>query len=280
MKRIAIPSLVMLVLGFAVAASLADTPPALKVTELGRGPAIVMVHGIGSGRLQWMPTARKLIGNHHVVLVDLPGHGDSPMLDPFSFNAAAAALSEVIAHQKAESTIVVGQGVGGTIALLAVSQHPERQRGLIVIDGATKLPQPIPDQQMKYFFDYLETNYEAVMKPMFVGQGRDSAQGAALWAQASLVPPASMKPYMHEFVTADVSKQMKELKVPLLYIGSEKVWPADKSWADLAKSIGYDEAVNLDTRRIAGAGAMIASEQPDTLAMVIHDFSARVVVKK
>src|SRR6185503_776511 len=114
---------------------LAAQAPALKTTEFGRGPTVVLVHGLGSGRMQWMPTARKLLAGYHVVMVDLPGHGDSAMPDPFTLNVAAAALDQVLARQKAESTIVVGQGMGGSIAVLAVQAHPEHVRGVIAIDA-------------------------------------------------------------------------------------------------------------------------------------------------
>ena len=101
-------------MGLLCAATLtAQTPVALKYTELGHGPTVVFVHGLGGSRMQWMPTVRKLITDHHVVLVDLPGHGESPMPDAFSFAACAAALDQVLAKQQGDSTVVVGHGLGG-----------------------------------------------------------------------------------------------------------------------------------------------------------------------
>ena len=114
--------------------------PALKTTDLGKGASIVFVPGLGSQRMQWMPTARKLVSGYHVVMVDLPGHGESPMPDPFSFDVAASMLDGVLAKQNPDSTIVVAHGVGGVIAVLEAKAHPERMKGLIVIDGALKSP--------------------------------------------------------------------------------------------------------------------------------------------
>src|SRR5207249_11560408 len=95
---------------FAARSRAADPAPmTLKTTELGDGPALVFVPDAGMPRTVWMPTARKLVAGHHIVLVDLPGHGESPMLDPFSFAAAAEALDRVLAKQKADSTVVIGQ---------------------------------------------------------------------------------------------------------------------------------------------------------------------------
>src|SRR5436305_256152 len=63
----------------------ATTPPVtLAVTELGHGPALVFLPDMGLGRNAWMPTARRLLPGHTIVLVDLPGHGESGMPDPFS----------------------------------------------------------------------------------------------------------------------------------------------------------------------------------------------------
>ena len=85
------PSLKHFGLGLAVLAVTAQAAegPTLRTTDLGRGVTYVIVPSMGNSRMQWMPTARKLIGQNRVVLVDLPGHGDSPMPDPFSLDAAA-----------------------------------------------------------------------------------------------------------------------------------------------------------------------------------------------
>ena len=45
----------------------AQAPVTLKTTEFGSGPTVVLVHGLGGARLQWMPTARKLIMNELVL---------------------------------------------------------------------------------------------------------------------------------------------------------------------------------------------------------------------
>jgi pimeloyl-ACP methyl ester carboxylesterase len=264
----------------AAATTFAGTPATIKISEFGRGPTIVFVHGLGGGRMQWMPTARKLLATNHVVLVDLPGHGESTMPEPFSLGACGDALAELLGKQNPDSTIVVAQGVGGMIAIKMMATHPGVARGLLAIDAGLKLPQAIPDQQQKYFLEMLDTNYEAIMKPMFVMQGRDSAQGVALWATASTVLPVNMKSYMAVLLTADESKSFHDLKGPFEFVGTEKVWDAKKTWPDVAKQLGYDETIPVDARRLAGAGALPASDQPDSLAALVRDFQTRAMAKK
>jgi pimeloyl-ACP methyl ester carboxylesterase len=259
----------------------AAPPVTLKTTELGRGPALVFLHSLGSERMVWMPTARKLMGTHRVILVDLPGHKDTPLPDPFSIAACSEALDQVLAKQKPESTVIVAHGFGGLIALHEVQTHPDRARGLIVIDAAAKSTFKIPDQQQSYFLQMLDTNYDDILKQMFKGQGRDSLQNLEMYAIAQQVPPATIKAYLKTALNVDETAALKTMKPDFLFVASARIWPDTTDWATLSKRIGYDEAGHpIATRRIANSAAMIMKDQPDTLAAVIADFTAKAIAGK
>jgi pimeloyl-ACP methyl ester carboxylesterase len=253
----------------------AAPPVKLETTEIGQGPTIVLVHQLGGRRLMWMPVAKKLMSRYHVVMVDLPGHGDSPMPDPFTFQTAAAALDPVIARFNPESTVVVGHGVGGLVALSEAGAHPERMKGLVVIAIAAHPEKPIPDQQQKLFFQMLDEHYEEFIRNIYVQMARDSAQGAAMNAQAALVPKVTMRAWLSQLLVSDLTDMVKKLKVPLLYVGSEKQWPADQAWPEFAKRYGYDQAPQVSWRRIGASGNYVPLDQPDSLATAIAEFAGR-----
>jgi pimeloyl-ACP methyl ester carboxylesterase len=257
----------------------AAAPVVLGTTELGHGPTIVILHALGSARAQWLPVARKLLADHRVVLVDLPGHGDSPMPDPFSIDAIAAAFDAVLAKQPADSTVVVGHGLGGTVALVEVHAHPERARGVVLIDTGLKFPMPIADQQKKMFLGWMDENFDGFLKQVYSKQGRDSAQGVEIHAQAALVPRENMKQYYHMMLDLDATNALVKFPRPLLYIGSELGWPANKDWAALAKERGLEGAGAIDTLRIEASAQLIMKDQPDSLAAAISAFAARVLAK-
>ena len=127
------------------------------------------------------------------------------------------------------------------------------------------------------FLTFVEEHYDDFLKTMFTGMGRDSAQKVAVHAQAALVPPVTMKAYMRELLVLDASGVVKNLKVPLLYIGGEKNWPADQGWPEMAKKFGYDESPDATGRRIGGSGHYVAQDQPDSVATAIAEFAARVL---
>ncbi len=252
-------------------------PVALKTTEFGRGPTVVLVHALGSGRMVWMPTARKLLAGHRVVMVDLPGHGESGLPDPFSIEACAEALDQVLARQNPDSTVLVAHGLGGLVALYGAGAHPERVKGLVLIDAATRTPVPVPEQQQQFFLRMLDTRYDEFLRGMLRGQARDSVQANELYSQAQSVPPATMKAYLKAALNADASPSLRKVKSPLLFVGSGRTWTEARDWPAVAKEMGYDDPAALTARRVGDSGALIMKEQPDSLAALIGEFTARVL---
>ena len=258
----------------------AAPPVAPKTLELGKGPTIVLVHDLGGNRSVWMPTVRKLLGKYRVVLVDLPGHGESPAPDPFTFEAAAEALDLVLAKQNPDSTVLVGKGVGGMLALLDLKAHPGRVRGLVVIETGLKSTLKIDDQEIKYFLDMLDSDYDRVLKMIFSKAGRDSIQGVAIHAMAAQTPRQTIKSYIGASLTGDATSALKSLQVPFLFVSTDRLLKGGKSPGTALLALGYEDTTSVPMRRIADAGYLVMQDQPDTLAAVIADFTARALATK
>jgi pimeloyl-ACP methyl ester carboxylesterase len=88
--------------------------------EPGAAPTLLLVHGVGAARLVWAPVLEPLAARYHLVVVDLPGHGASVPLPPgadASCSALAATLGRVLARLGVERPHVVGNSLGGWVAL-------------------------------------------------------------------------------------------------------------------------------------------------------------------
>ena len=262
-----------------LAAALA-APVALKTTELGRGPTIVFVHGLGASRNDWLPTARKLLGRYRVVLVDLPGHGESPLPDPFSFATVGEALDAVLAKQNPDSTIVVAHQIGGRVALAAFAAHPGRAKGLVLIDVPVGLPIAIDDQQKKQFLEFMEQNYEAVASRMFSNMGRDTTQSKAIYTMFTQTPAATVKAYVREGFFSDGNKDAKAAKVAEKLVVTSRVWKPGMTSGSVLKTMGWEDTT-ASAIRIPDAAFWVMKDQPDTLAAIISEFAtARIAAKK
>ena len=244
--------------------------------DLGKGPTVVVVHDLGASRLSWLPTARKLIGSHHVVLVDLPGHSGSALPDPFTFEAAAEALDLVLAKQNPDSTVLVGKGMGGMLLLQDLKTHPDRARGLILIDVAVKTPLKISDaEEIKWFNEMLDTRYDDFVKMVYSRAGRDSAEGLRIRAMVGQVPPVTMKAYYRTLFTADVSPALRSIKQPMLFIATDRLFKDGRTWGAVSHDLGFDDSTSVAVRRIPGSSTLVMQDMPDSLAAVISDFTAQ-----
>lgn len=98
------------------------------------GAPVVLIHGFMSSNAQWMPN-RDVLGESLLLhMVELPGHGQSPIPTSDEGYAPAAILSaiESIRVQRGIDTWwVIGQSLGGAIAIQYVLTHPDRARGLV-----------------------------------------------------------------------------------------------------------------------------------------------------
>src|SRR5258708_10421391 len=88
----------------------------------GSGPPLVLLHGVGHRRQAWCAVLDRLTPHRDVVLVDLPGHGESPPLRLAGRPVVEALLDEVfglLAKLALERPPIAGDSLGGMLALQA-----------------------------------------------------------------------------------------------------------------------------------------------------------------
>jgi pimeloyl-ACP methyl ester carboxylesterase len=93
----------------------------------GRGPVVVLVHGMAGSALTWRHAMPALAEHYTVVAPDLLGHGESakPRGD-YSLGAHASLLRDLLNALGHERATFVGQSLGGGIVLQFAYQFPER----------------------------------------------------------------------------------------------------------------------------------------------------------
>lgn len=248
----------------------APGPAPHALGAFGHGPAVVLVHGLGSQATEWLPVARSLARDHRVVLVELPGHGLARMPNALTLDEAARSLDREIAEQGAEPVVLVGHSVGGLIALAEALRSPARVRALVLVETALR-PQAGPQERVA-LFAALEHDFRGTLRATYEAFGRDSAQGARLWAQASTVDSGVMKAWIPLAVASDLSGRLRELRVPLLVVLSDRSWPRDEPWPACAESLGYAGATSVRAVRIAGSGHFVMLDEPALVAGAIRRF--------
>ena len=111
----------------------------VRYREEGTGTPVVLVHGIGRSLEDWGEQHELLAGQgYRVVSVDLAGFGESaPLREPYSLPAFARFLEAFLdAAGITEPAHLVGNSLGGAVAMQLAVQSPERVRSLVLAGSA------------------------------------------------------------------------------------------------------------------------------------------------
>jgi pimeloyl-ACP methyl ester carboxylesterase len=105
--------------------------------EAGEGPPVVLLHGLGATNASMLPTMWDLARDHRVLAPDLPGFGESdkPLR---SYHAAFYArwLRDFLARTGVERAHLVGNSMGGRIAIESGLRFPEQVGGMVLLAPA------------------------------------------------------------------------------------------------------------------------------------------------
>ena len=103
----------------------------IHIETYGKGKPIVLVHGWAMHTGIWREFARQLAQNYRVTCVDLPGHGRSEAVDPFTLERISAALVNAVP----DKSCWLGWSLGVTVALDIAARYPEHLSSLILLAG-------------------------------------------------------------------------------------------------------------------------------------------------
>lgn len=121
----------------------------ISVQEAGRPgqPAILLLHGLASDSTTWQPVIGPLAARgHHVVAVDLLGHGCSAKPDvAYSLDLFVELLRELCAEIALSGATVIGHSLGGAIGAHLAFYHPgtASRLGLVSSGGLGKEVHPV-----------------------------------------------------------------------------------------------------------------------------------------
>jgi pimeloyl-ACP methyl ester carboxylesterase len=121
-----------------------------RVLESGSGPALLLLHDLGTAASVWLPLMAKLAG-HRVIAVDLPGFGQAEPIDyrtvPYLRGFAVGFVYGVLGTLGLDSVAIAGNGVGGLWALWTAADRGEHVRtiallGVPAATAGTGVPTP------------------------------------------------------------------------------------------------------------------------------------------
>ncbi len=104
---------------------------------MGQGPALYLVHGIGSRRSTWDPLVDGLKDRFTCVSYDLRGHGDSPVPPtPYSLEDLVDDLEALRVKLGHEHIHIAGHSLGGMIGPAYARAYPQHTASVALLSTA------------------------------------------------------------------------------------------------------------------------------------------------
>jgi 3-oxoadipate enol-lactonase len=250
-------------------------PVDLAYGEAGHGPPLVLLHGLGSSRNDWLLQLPTFIARYRTIALDLRGHGGSPKPPgPYRLDQFAADVARLLQRLDAQPSHVLGISLGGAVAQQLALDFPELVHSLVLVNTAARFVSESWQQRVMgvrrvagvYLFG-MDRVAEAVAMRLFPKpeqaqlrretverlKGNDvAAYRATLWAIARF----------------DVRARLDEITCPTLIVAGEEdstVHLASKRL--LAERIPYSRL-----EIIAHSGHASPVDQPEAFNRVVMQF--------
>lgn len=101
-------------------------------------PPLIVLHGLLGSSRNWQTTGTDLAAESEVWALDLRNHGKSPHHPVMAY---AAMVDDVLGWMDAQGlheVELMGHSMGGKVAMLLACRHPQRVRGLTIVDIAPR----------------------------------------------------------------------------------------------------------------------------------------------
>jgi pimeloyl-[acyl-carrier protein] methyl ester esterase len=252
------------------------TLPAIET--LGQGPDLVFLHGWGMNRGVFRPAIDGLAGEFTLHLVDLPGFGESPAIEPFTLETVASLLDRAFRDREVS---VCGWSLGGQVAMTWALRSARSVRRL-VLAGSTPCfvrrsdwPHGLTADVFFEFARDLDRDYGGTLTRFLSLHTRGDAAAKSVLADlrsrmnAAGAPDAqALRAGLDLLLNTDLRRSLPKLRIPVLVLhGAQDTLcpPGAARWA-------ADELRDAELHLFPRAGHAPFLSSPAEFARRIRDF--------
>jgi pimeloyl-ACP methyl ester carboxylesterase len=257
--------------------------------DVGTGEAVLLIHGMAGSSETWRAVLPPLSRKHRVVAPDLLGHGQSakPRSD-YSLGAFAVWLRDLLDKLGISSATIVGQSLGGGVAMQFVYQHPDYCQRLILISSGGLGPDvgwtlrllsaPGAELILPVIAPQPVLTAGNKLRSWFSAAGIQSPRGAEVWsAYSSLSDSETRQAFLRTLRSVVDYRGQAVSALNRLHLTSDL--PTMTIWGDQDKIIPVDHAYAAQAARpesrlevLAGVGHFPHVERPSEVVDLIDDF--------
>ena len=113
----------------------------LENKNVQKDETLVLVHGFGASKDNWLDLSSELSSKYHLLILDLPGHGESFSIDSkkYTIKNQTTWLKQFIKKKGIKKFTLIGNSMGGAISLEYSELYPTDLNNLVLITTASQL---------------------------------------------------------------------------------------------------------------------------------------------
>lgn len=245
--------------------------------EAGRGEPLVLVHGLADDHRAWRRALPDLVLRHRVLLYDLRGHGQTALGKP---NGTLRQLGEDLVHLldavEVETARIAGFSLGGTIAMRAAIDHPDRVERLVLVATSSRVGRTAAGwyrerkAMVEHEDSWLRETLDRDTADVYAQAPNELEEGLVIRRQSTADPRGygNACAAMAALFEAPLDPELPGVKAPTLIVASD----LDQHCPPKAAEIIHAGIPGSRIEILGGAGHAIPVERPQELASSMNKF--------
>jgi pimeloyl-ACP methyl ester carboxylesterase len=195
-------------------------------------PALIFIPGLTCDSQSWENTVPAFEKDHPIYLVTFAGFSGKPALanmDAKPRQLVEKALLELLQKEKLNKPILVGHSIGATLSTWFATQHSEKIRGVVAVDGLPVMPfsenmtlaqRTATAAQIREQMQNLTLEQQAAQQKQYmrtVGMLNEK-QADAVAARSGLSDPKTVANFMADIFEMDLRADLGNIKVPVMLV--------------------------------------------------------------
>jgi pimeloyl-ACP methyl ester carboxylesterase len=238
--------------------------------------SLLFIHGGLANRTFWEPQLAALAGVFRVAALDLAGHGESGRnRERWTIGAFAGDVCAVADALDLRNVVLVGNSLGGPVALEAAARMAGRAIGVVGVDTLHQAEQVFPPEEARARAAAYRTNFreacDEMRQALFHPGAHTDLQAWALSIMLTMDPEVVAR-LMEGLSGYDLGAAFRGAGVPIRAINGD-LWPTDIE-ANRRLSPDFDAVI------LKGAGHYPMLERPAAFNSILTDMVAGLAARR
>jgi pimeloyl-ACP methyl ester carboxylesterase len=223
---------------------------------------IVFVHGWACNLGFWREQVAALADKARLILIDLPGHGQSDKPQTaYTMDFFADAVLAVLRDANVDKAIFIGHSMGGAVIARVHHHAPEKVAALVSADGLLCRLSGTPEEGRALVAPFATSQYrehaQGFISSLFPVPGTEALRDRVM-SEMLATPQHVMLGGMLAMLSPDQPDWiLQKVNAPVLVINARTPW-----WNDAYENYVHSLSPQSDYRMMDGVGHFLMLEQP------------------